>query len=234
MTGSLSTSDVVLIGSTLFLGIVALVTPSFASIVGRWWNRPKLTCDFQLSRHACHKTELEHMFGTFHRVRDPVFIYRIQVGNSGRTQARRCEVVVEGLEAADAAGQFRAYVWNTPVSLVWGSGYADFVDINPGRKFYCDLLSVPSESYQKAKVQTIGGWVDPPGLAPFPLGVILTLRAAFFSQPDRLPPGRYRLHLAIYAENADTIRPALTLAWSGEWRDDEDSFFRECVVGVAA
>jgi hypothetical protein len=46
-----------------------------------------------------------------------------------------------------------------------------------------------------------------------------------------LPPGKYRLHLALYSENAATVRTSLTLAWSGVWKDDEDAFFMECVVG---
>ena len=93
---------------------------------------------------------------------------------------------------------------------------------------------MPSERYQGLKTQATGGWVDPPGVAAFPLGVILNVRAAFFSQPDRLPPGKYRIHLAVYSENANTSHTTLTLAWSGQWRDEEEAFFRECVVNVAA
>jgi hypothetical protein len=114
--------------------------------------------------------------------------------------------------------------------LPWGSGYTDFVDINPTRKFFCDLLSVPALEYQTFKINNWGGWVDPPDTPPFPLGVILNVKSAFFSQPDRLPPGRYRLHLALYAENATSVRKSLMLAWSGVWKADEDAFFNECVV----
>lgn len=90
-------------------------------------------------------------------------------------------------------------------------------------------MSVPAERYQKLKGD-FGGWVNPPNAGAFPLGVILNLKSAFLSQPDRLPPGRYRLHLALYAENADAVRKTLTVAWSGQWSEIEADFFRECVV----
>jgi hypothetical protein len=138
--------------------------------------------------------------------------------------------VLEGLDTADADGQFQGYVWSTPVSLVWGSGYTDFVEINPGRKFFCDLLSVPGERYQKFKSDLVGDWIKPPDAPAFPVGVRLNVKSAFFSQPNRLPAGKYRLHLAVYSENAETIRKTVTLASSGSWKDDEDAFFRECVV----
>jgi len=104
-----------------------------------------------------------------------------------------------------------------------------FVDINPKRKFYCDLLSVPAERYQKLKTD-FGVWVNPPHVAPFPLGVILNVKSAFFSRPDSLPPGKYRLHLVVYSENAAKVEKSLDLAWSGIWKDEEKDFFRECVV----
>lgn len=225
----MTTSDIVLIGSTLFLGIVALLTPTFADVVKHWWARPELSCDFHLSSPACHKTDLAYPVNPSQIVKDPDYIYRLEVENSGRSQARRCEVVLEGLDAIDAAGNYQPYLWSTPVSLPWGSGYSDFVDINPKRKFYCDLLSVPGERYQKLKAD-LDGWVNPPRTAPFPLGVILNVKSSFFSQPNRLPPGKYRLHLAVYSENAAKVEKSLNLAWSGKWKDEEKDFFRECVV----
>jgi hypothetical protein len=228
--GHLSVADIVLIASTLLLALTALLTPGFADWVKQWWARPRLSLHFRLARPACHKTQLAYSLSASQVNKFPVYIYRLEVENNGRIQARRCEIVLEGLDRADAAGTFQPFPWTTPVSLVWGSGYTDFVEINPGRKFYCDLLSVPAEQYQKFKMELGGGWVNPPETPLFSLGVILNVKSAFFSQPDRLPTGRYRLHLALYCENAAKVTKTLTVAWSGAWKDDEDAFFKECVV----
>ena len=228
--GHLSVADIVLIVSTLALATTALIAPTFAAAVMHWWARPQLSIDFRLARPACHKTDLAYALSPSQHFKAPVYIYRLEVTNSGRSQARRCEVILEGLYRADAAGVFQPFPWTTPVSLPWGSGFTDFVDINPTRKLFCDLLSVPAEQYQKFKMDNWGGWVNPPDTPPFPLGVILNVKSAFFSQPDRLPAGRYSLHLALYAENASSVRKTLTLAWSGTWKADEDAFFKECVV----
>jgi hypothetical protein len=229
----LSTSDKVLLASTLVLAATALVAPAVSDALKRWWLKPELRIHFRLARPACHRTDLHYALSPAQHFKDAVFIYRLEVANTGRSQAKRCEMVLEGLDIPDAAGNFQAWPRFTPVNLFWGSGYGDFVDINPHRKFYCDLLSVPGNEYQKMKLSLGGGdWVSPPDVPDFPLGVILNSKAAFFSQPNRLPAGKYRLHLALYSENADTRRTSLSLAWSGHWKEDEDSMFKECVVSA--
>jgi hypothetical protein len=229
---SLSTSDQVLLFSTLVLATAALIAPAFSDAIKRWWVRPELQIHFRLARPACHRTDLHWALSPAQHYRDAVFVYRLEVSNAGRSQAKRCEVVLEGLDLADAAGRLQPWPRFTPVNLVWGSGYTDFVDVNPNRKFYCDLLSVPGREYQQMKMSLGGGdWVNPPDTPDFPLGVILNSKAAFFSQPNRLRSGKYRLHLALYSENAETRRTTVSLAWSGNWKDDEDSMFKECVVG---
>lgn len=149
-------------------------------------------------------------------------------------QARKCEAVIEGLAIADAAGRFQPYPTYTPVRLVWGSGNGEFVDINPQRHLFCDIVSIPSAAHQKAHRDLVGAYVDLKYAPSYDLGIVLNVNAVFFSQPNRLPPGRYRLDVAIYSENAERVSQSLFVSWSGVWKHLEPEMFRECVISTTA
>lgn len=231
---SFSVADKVLIASTLFLGAVAIFGPAFADAFKAWWLRPRLRFEFRLSPPDCHQTSAMLVLTPSQKSKEPIFYYRFRVSNAGKSQARRCEAVVEGLAIADGAGDYRPYPRYTPVRLIWGAGFNDFVDINPGRYFFCDFLTIPNAKSQTVARDLFGAYVDPPDTPVFDLGVVLNVKAAFFAQPNRLPPGKYRLDLAVYSENADTLCQSLYVAWRGSWKETEEAMFQECVVGTRA
>jgi len=229
-----SIADKVLIASTLFLGAVAIFGPAYADRFKAWLLRPVLVLEFRQSPPDCHLTDAVLALSPSQKSKEPFFIYRFRVTNKGKTQARKCEALVEGLATADAAGQFQLYPKYTPVRLIWGSGFEEFVDINPDRHFFCDLLSIPSVAFQRVHRDLFGAYVDPQYSPSFDLGLVLSVRAAFFSQPNRLPPGRYRIDITIYSENADKVSMQLFISWSGVWKPVENEMFRECVVSDRA
>jgi hypothetical protein len=216
----MNTSDLVLVFTTLFLGAVALFVPYLAELLKRRWFAPDLAFEFDLKPPDCHKTR----FGN----NEPIYYFRFRVTNRGKSQARRCEAVVERLYKQDSAGNYQPIRY-TPINLVWGSSYGEYVDINPGRTFHCDLIHIPSENFQGQMLKQ-GAYVDPVDTAPFPLGVILCVKAAFFSQPNRLPPGRYRIDVGIFSENHHRISKTFTVSWSGNWKNAEEEMFKEIVV----
>jgi len=160
---------------------------------------------------------------------EPVFYFRFQVANEGRSQARKCEAVLENLSIADTVGNFGEDTNYTPVNLIWGSSYGEFVEINPGRRFFCDLLHIPSQKYQDMAKQS-NSYVNPAESEDFGVGAILNVKAAFYVQPNRLPEGKYKIDVAIYSENADVIRRSFHVSWSGKWKDSEASMFKELVI----
>jgi hypothetical protein len=140
-------SDWVLIGTSIFLGAVALFVPYFAELIKRKWFAPDLKIEFELKPPDCHitRTKIKNTLGGI--ISDePIFYFRFRVKNIGKSQARRCEAIVESLSVADASGSYIPYKRYTPVSLIWGSSYGEFVDINPERRFYCDLFNIPSKT----------------------------------------------------------------------------------------
>ena len=159
------------------------------------------------------------------------YVYRLEVINEGRSQARQCEVLLEELAPADAAGQYVVLPTFNPVSLNWSGSDREFVDINPGRRFFCDLFVVLHPDGQKF-VGAFGVCDDLDRSREADCGVVLATKARYFVQPNRLPPGRYRLHVAAHSENTRPVTVTLSLDWSGVWRDEEEAMFKECVLRV--
>lgn len=226
---ALRLADWVLIGCSLFLGIAALLAPWVAEWLKRRFYAPVINVRFSLRTPDCHITRSDLTIGDQFVSREEVFVYRILVENRGRSQAKRCEAVIEGIDRADASGQFITFPRFTPTSIEWGAGYREFLDINPHRHFFCDLAYVYSPNHQD-EFRRLGSFQNWPGLDPSQLGVTLRPIQHFYSQPNHLLPGRYRLHLAIFSENAKVVRTLIEVAWSGNWRTTEEAMFQECVV----
>ncbi len=225
---TLSTSELVLIGTTLFLGVIALTVPYLSELIKRKLFAPELVFYFEEAPPWCHRTRIKGAIAGM-QIDEPVFYFRFQVANEGRSQARKCEAVLENLSIADAAGNFGEDTNYTPVNLIWGSSYGEFVEINPGRRFFCDLLHIPSQKYQDLAKQR-DFYVKPAESEDFDVGAILNVKAAFYAQPNRLPEGKYRIDVAIYSENADVARKRFHVSWSGKWKDTEASMFKELVI----
>jgi hypothetical protein len=230
-TASLASSDWVLICTTLFLGAVALFVPYLAEKLKRSYLAPKLDIKFDLNPPDCHLTRSKGHDSLGNKIDEPHYYFRFRVKNIGHSQARRCEAVIEDLFIADTSGEFKKLPL-TPVNLIWGSGYAtEFVDINPDRRFFCDFCNIPSQMLQALELPT-GKYVNPLDNEEFDLGLILNVKTAFHSQPNRLPAGKYRISVAIYSENTKTIRTIFEISWTGIWKNNEDAMFREAVIRV--
>lgn len=228
--GIMKTGDWVLIFTTLFLGIVAFSVPYVAEWIKRKFYAPELYMGFHQVPRDCHITRNKSVDLSGRIVSDePTFYFRFKVSNKGKTQARRCEAVVEKLSVADSSGNYIPYSRYTPVALIWGSSYGEFIDINPGRLFYCDLCHIPTKKDQHNNMLQ-NRYVNPAESGNFDLGVILNVKAAFYSQPNRLPPGKYKLDVAIYSENSETIRGFFLVSWSGTWKDTEENLFKEVII----
>ena len=222
-------SNWILIGTTLFLGAIALIVPYLSELIKRRLFAPKLEIHFGESPPACHKTRFKGRKASGHPIDEPVFYFRFQVVNEGKSQAKRCEAVIENLSIADAEGDFPKDTNYTPVNLIWGSSYAEYIDINPRRSFFCDLLYVPSQRYQDL-LGPHDTYVNPPESGDFNLGAILNVKAAFYVQPNRLPPGKYKIDVAVYSENAEEVRRSFLVNWTGKWQDREQDMFQELVI----
>lgn len=227
---SLRVSDWVMIGTSLFLGVVALIVPWFSELIKRHLFAPELDIEFSQNPPDCRLIRNKYFsFDGKISSDEPLYSFRFRVLNIGKTQARKCEVVLEQLSQADAAGHFKPIDHFSHTNIIWGSMMSDFVDINPKRKYFCDLIAIPSLNDQK-RMLAQGQLVNLTESSPFDLGIILNHKGVFYSQPNRLPPGKYTLEVSVYSENCKTLTRSFVISWSGNWKDTEVNMFKEIVI----
>jgi hypothetical protein len=213
---------------TLFLGACALFVPYLAEIVKRKAFAPNLKILFELAPPFCHQTSWRSPLGSPTQIEEPVYYFRFQVANEGKTQARLCEVVSENLWIYDSANNPQPYPNFSPVNMIWVGASNEFININPNRRVFCDIGHISSQNYQREIEQN--RFIDILGYRGNDLRFVLDLRQIFYSQPNCLGPGRYILQVGLYSENAGYQKEFFDISWSGIWQDGDDEMFREIVI----
>ena len=222
----LSPSDWVLIGTSLFLGTVALFVPYFAELLKRHFFAPSLVLSFEEEPPTCIRT----FWGSpsdpsFH---EPVFFLRFQICNEGKSQAKLIETILEELWIYDASGKPYKLKSFSPVNLRYDSVGSQNINLNPKRRISWPIGHISSPKYQDTQEKQIR--IDVPGRDKNMLAFILELLEFPLGQPNALAPGRYGLKVSVYSENAQTQSISLILDWSGKWQDTESDMFREIVL----
>lgn len=212
-------TDWVIIFTSIFLGACALLVPYLAELVKRHAFAPCLNISYRHEPPFSHKTR--------YSTNEPVYYFRFQVVNDGKTQARLCEVVLENLWIYDAANSPQRYLNYSPVNLKWSGESNIFVNINPSRKIFCDIGHISSTNAQRNEQQNC---IDISGYTGDDLRFFLELHQIFNVQPSCLKPSKYILQIGLYSENGGYQKIFLEISWSGQWRDSEIDMFREIVI----
>jgi len=219
----LTTTEWILLGTTLFLGVTALFVPFISEWIKRGLFAPKLKIEFSFAPPYCHKT-------TWKPTNDPVYYFRFMVKNEGKSQARHCEVVLEELWTMDASGIYQQEKNFSPVNLRWVGLAEQFININPKRRLFCDIghLSHPNfQANQRSPDFQLSGGQDPEDLKFF-----FDLQIFFFSQMGYLTKGNHKIKICVYSENAKQICKEFFIFWTGTWKDKEPEQFRELVIST--
>lgn len=214
-------SDWVLIGSTIFLGAIALLAPY---VVERWkykFYSARLEFIFSHRPPYCHITQMRGTGVDF-----PVYYFRFKVLNNGRVQAEQCEAVVEKIWKENSAGQLKEFIGFSPVWLKWsGTERTRYSTIQPGREIFCDIGRIhqpdhePESAYRAIKKEEIKQnkfffeWPE-----------------RFYAQWDCLLPGKYQIDITIYSKNAKRINRKFKITWSGNWKNQEPEMLNELVI----
>lgn len=139
----------------------------------------------------------------------PVYYFRFGVVNNGKTQAKKCEVVLENIWTYDETDMPIKHKNISPLRMNWSISHEKFIDINPKRRYYCDLCHIELREE---------------------LRCVLDLNEIIFAQPNFLPPGKHELQFGIYSENAEYKEIYFEISWSGNWKDDETEMLKEIVI----
>lgn len=219
----ISISDWVQIGSTLLLGAVAIFAPYIAERLKHHYFRPKLRIKFKLTPPGCHQTRRVGRNSDF-----PVYYFRFLVENFGKTQAEGCEVFLESVFKENSAGEMIKNKNFTPVNLKW-SGVRDPYarTIQPGKKMYCDLGSIQHPDYSFQSVYKGFSESDEASNK-----FIFEFPERYYSQQDCLPPGRYKIEVSVYSNNAKKTSCKFLLSWTGKWEGKEEDMFNELILDI--
>ena len=203
------------------MAITAFLAPY---AIERWkftYRSPKLRIKFKLAPPGCHQTQMKKGSLKF-----PVYYFRFLIENFGKTQAEKCEVLLEKIFKENSAGKMIEYKNFSPVNLKW-SGIRDPYEktIQPGRKIYCDLGRVQHPDH---KYHSIYRNISERDQAVNKFTFELPER--YYSQWDCLTPGKYKIIISVYSKNAEKITRQFNLSWSGKWEDEDKDMFNELVI----
>ena len=156
---------------------------------------------------------------------ESVYYFRLGIDNIGKSQAKKCEVVLEKIWIIE--NEISREITNfSPGNLTWvGAKELQYIDINPQRSVFCDIGHIASRQYQMTR--ELLQRVPLSGNRRNDLCFMLELRDHFNAQPDCLHRGNYILDIGIFSENADYKKTRLKISWSGEWKDSETEMFKE-------
>lgn len=223
-------SDWILVATTVFLGSIALIAPVISEAIKRKYFAPKLKVTFERTPPYCHKTYWRNQ--NVPNFNEPVYYFRFQLANDGKSQLRNVEAVLEELWVHDTAGLPQKFTGFSDINLHWSGKQGRFVDINPGRQFYCDIGHISSPKYQKNAESK--HFIDIPGQHQENNRFLLDLLEYPYSQPNCLIPGKYSLKISLYSENAPPKTLYFEIAWSGNWQGTEEEMFRELSISPKA
>jgi hypothetical protein len=219
-------ADWVLIGTTLFLGIIALITPVVSEALKRRFFAPELRVTFDRTPPYCHRTYWSS--NSIPGLKEPVYFFRFKLENAGKSQLRKVEAVLEEFWIHDAAGLPEKFLGFTDINLRWSGTDDRFVNVNPGRQVYCDIGHISSIKYQKAFEEKI--FIDVPGHHEDSLRFLFDEIQYPFSQPNCLLPGKYSIKISLYSENASPRSFYFEIVWTGNWQDTDKEMFRELSI----
>jgi hypothetical protein len=236
----LNVSDWVLVSTTLFLGIIALLAPTVSEGIKKRFFAPKVLVTFEEASPYCHKTFWRSQQQP--DLNEPVYYFKFRVENIGYSQVKRCEAVLEELwiyNSADRPEKLSGFVgvnlkWADVTQILVTSESSSvplpslYVDINPRRLMFCNIGHLSSLKWQKESEASI--FHDIPGTHKAKSRFLFEQLVHPHSQPNCLVPGKYAIKITLYSENAPVQEEYFQIAWSGNWQANETDMFRELTI----
>lgn len=216
----ISVSELLTFLGVLPLGLVAIFQEQFK----RKFFAPILIIDFEMQEPYCSKTPFYIGWPTPEGgkvdVNTEAYGFRFGVRNTGKSQAKLCEVFLAELQ------EFKNDQWINveyfqQVHLKWDKGSSEnqYTHVNPSPvRTLCDIGHIIKKEkglsedqvnkFYLSQLYIIGGY-----------------------QPQHLDPNKkYRFTITVAAENASAISQKFELYWTGSWKDKPDEMFKEITI----
>jgi hypothetical protein len=227
----MNTSDYILIGTTLFLGLVAISVaifgPYWGELIKQKYLAPKLSIEYKHDFPFCKKVAWFNLSNP--AIHQPVYFFNFQINNIGKSQARKVEASIEKLYICDAAGNYKELPNFSPFKLRYDESGTRFVDINPNKPIEWAIGHISCALYQKDSERNY--FLDVPNIKnPTALRFSLEQLGFSYAGPNCLVPGNYQIKICLNSENADVYEQYFKIAWSGNWRENEQDMYSEIVI----
>jgi hypothetical protein len=218
----LTTSDAVLLLTTIILASAAFLAPFQAWRRRRDYMAPKLVPTFD---------PVEPMARLSSRSRNgrptglKVYDFHFKVVNSGRSPAVKTVAEVVEFWYDNGKGAMVKLETFMPVYLRYGPD-TETTDVHPERIYYWNIAEIPEPSAQT-------GWkkkravFDPPGKRGRGPRVFLDLFKPPHNQVNSLLKGTYGLKVVLFSENAEPAEISLLISWKGKWRPATDQMLED-------
>jgi len=213
-------------GTTLFLGGIALSAPYIAGWLTKKYFAPDLHIEYLHKPPYFRQTRYAGSL--------PVYYCQFCVENKGKSQAKSCEAVLEELQLRHSHGKFVKVKNFLPVNLTWATEYSQpgggaaktlLENINQNRKKYCNIGHIPHSKDQKAKSVFYNNQKTESKF-------FFDMHPKSKAQPDCILPGKAKIKIGIYADNAPKNTRYFIIDWSGKWEDKEEDMLKEFKIVV--
>src|SRR3990172_2042636 len=219
----LTTANVVQIGTTAFLALIAFVAPYLVWRLQREYLAPRLRASYD---HKEPMARLSSRSVNGRPTRNNVYDFHFLLRNVGETPAKNVVAEIVEFWYEREAGVLIKLDQFLPVYLRYQQ--TESVDIHPKRPYYWNIGDIhPSEVQQTWDKATI---FDAPGKRGPGQRFRLDLYGAPHNQTNALLAGEYGLKIVLYSENAKPAEIRLLIKWSGKWRATAENLLNEMVI----
>jgi len=213
--------------ATIFLGLVAVFVAVFQDAMRAWIMRPKLDVSIDVKPPDCFKVPCRGPSGQGQELVADSYQLSLRVVNNGGQRAELVEVLASKLERQQPDDSFKEVDSFFPTNLVWaGPKGVPFPAISPDMPKRWNLLHIIDPQKRHVWPTEDRQWSD-----VLPAKTILSFDVDL--KPNTrsylLPPGRYRLLVAVAAANAKPVWKTVEISLTGDWYDDEQTMFSKGV-----
>ena len=145
----MNTSDIILIVTTLILGIIAIFTPWISEKMKRKFFGPSLSISFVEEPPYCIMTHRRKLTSEESTKIFRAYYFRFLVENTGQSTLKNCEAMLEEIWFYDEDGTPKKFRNFQNVNLYWVNPHKSLIDIRPNRKHFCNIGHIESPENQQ-------------------------------------------------------------------------------------
>jgi|GEM_PF-299238 hypothetical protein len=149
------------------------------------------------------------------------------VENKGKIKAEQCKTVLEKIWKENSVGKSEELELSPVPLKCSGTQDSIYSTIQPSEEVIYDIGHVNHPGHEGlSEYRAISE--DQKKQNKF----FFELPRKPYSQWDCLVPGKYKIQISVYSDNAEKLTRKFEIVWSGVWKDKEPDMFKELVIKI--